>query len=170
MRAVREWISRLLGTLGRRRDDRDLREELELHLALAAEDAKCRDHSPDQSAPTVQREAGSMGRTIYNVRTMTVGLVAAIGIMGLRLSIVGLYGLVAYSASRRTREVGIRMAIGADRKAVLWMVPRQGLLLAMAGLALGSLFRMGIGRALAAAYLPARRASTINPISALRCE
>src|SRR5262249_44495898 len=77
---------------------------------------------------------------IYNVRTMEelyrmravsifnvlVGIVVAMGLMGLGLAIVGLYGLVAYAATRRTREIGIRMAIGASRSTVLRMVLQQG--------------------------------------------
>jgi putative ABC transport system permease protein len=152
---------------------------------------------------------------IFNVRTMEefyrlrtvsifniiIGLIAAMGVMGLALSIVGLYGLVAYGATRRTREIGIRMAIGADRPAVLRMVLRQGVILAtvglVVGLGFGFLARRGLaaafpgGRAentgfdfvafilvalsvlvatIVAAYIPARRASRINPTEALRYE
>ncbi len=150
---------------------------------------------------------------IYNVRTMEefyrmraisivnviVGIVAAMGAMGLGLSIVGLYGLVAYAASRRTKEIGIRMAIGAGRSTVLRMVLRQGMVLAVAGLGVGLLASMGAQRLLAAmfpggtpdanqivgystvaavvlaatlvaAYVPARRASRVNPTEALRYE
>jgi predicted permease len=147
---------------------------------------------------------------IYNVRTMEqlyrmravaifnvlITMVAAMGIMGLALAIVGLYGLVAYAATRRTREIGIRMAIGATRATVLSMVMRQGLLLVIVGLAVGLVASIGAGRlldaafpsgeqrqdivslllvapvvlavTLLAAYVPARRASRINPTEALR--
>lgn len=153
-----------------------------------------------------------VNQPIYDVRTMeefyqisTVGLmdiilgmVAAMGAMGLGLSIVGLYGLVAYAASRRTKEIGIRMALGADRAAVLRMVLRQGIVLSLAGLAVGLLASVGVGELLAAAfagaddtrdftslllvapvvlivtalaaYIPARRASRIEPMKALRYE
>jgi putative ABC transport system permease protein len=149
---------------------------------------------------------------IFNVRTMEdfyrnrssiiinvlVGTVGAMGLMGLGLAIVGLYGLVAYAASRRTREIGIRMAIGADRGAVLRMVLREGVTLAVAGLAIGLVLSVGAGELLnasfptgnnerdfvallivipivlavtfLAAYVPARRASSINPMQALRYE
>jgi len=149
---------------------------------------------------------------IYNVRTMgelyrmraisifnvLIGTVAAMGVMGLGLSIVGLYGLVAYAASRRTREIGIRMAIGADRRTVSLMVLRQGIVLAVVGLVLGLAASVGAGELLraafptgdnqrdsvallivipivlavtfVAAYLPARRASRVSPMQALRHE
>ena len=149
---------------------------------------------------------------IYNVRTMErlyhmraisifrvlVGTVGAMGLMGLSLAIVGLYGLVAYAATRRTREIGIRMAIGADRGAVLRMVLGQGLALSIVGLVLGLVASVGAGRLMAAAfaiggeerdltsllivipivlavtfvaaYIPARRASRVNPMQALRYE
>jgi putative ABC transport system permease protein len=118
--------------------------------------------------------------------------------MGLGLALVGLYGLVAYAASRRTREIGIRMAIGAERGTVLRLVLRQGLGLALTGLVVGLVASVGAGRLLIAAfpsgdnqrdltalflvvpivlavtfvasYIPALQASRIHPISALRQE
>jgi predicted permease len=147
---------------------------------------------------------------VYNIRTMEalyrmratrifnviVGTVLALGMMGLSLAIVGLYGLVAYAVSRRTREIGIRMAIGADRGVVLRMVLRQGIVLATIGLAIGLAGSVGAGQLLRAAfptggnehdfrallivvpivlavtslaaYVPARRAARVNPMQALR--
>jgi macrolide transport system ATP-binding/permease protein len=147
---------------------------------------------------------------IYNVRTMEafyrmravsifnvlVTIVGAMGLMGLGLSIVGLYGLVAYAATRRTREIGIRMAIGAGQASVLGMVLRQGVVLALVGLVVGLVASVGAGTLLRAAfpsgdnqrdlvapllvvpivlavtffatYIPARQASRINPMNALR--
>src|SRR5206468_3004293 len=149
---------------------------------------------------------------IFNVRTMEelyrmravsvfnvlVTIVAGMGAMGLGLAIVGLYGLVAYAASRRTREIGIRMAIGAERGTVLRLLLRQGLGLALTGLVVGLVASVGAGRLLiaafpsgdnqrdltalflvvpivlavtfAASYIPALQASRINPINALRQE
>jgi len=119
-----------------------------------------------------------------------------LGLMGLGLSIVGLYGLVAYAATRRTREIGIRMAIGAGRASVLRMVLGQGMWLALVGLAVGLVASVGAGQLLRAAfpsgndqrdvvapllvvpivlvvtflatYIPARQASRLNPMRALR--
>src|SRR3954471_14688114 len=147
---------------------------------------------------------------IYNVRTMDalyrmraisvfnvlISTVAALGLMGLGLAIVGLYGLVAYAATRRTREIGIRMAIGAGQRDVLQLVIRQAMGLATAGLAAGLGASGGAGQLLRAAfpsgndqrdpaallivmpivlavtglaaYIPARRASRIDPTLALR--
>jgi macrolide transport system ATP-binding/permease protein len=130
---------------------------------------------------------------------MVAEIVAGLGFMGLVLAIVGLYGLVAFSVSRRTREIGIRMAIGADRTKVIWMVLKQGLQLGSAGVAIGlvvSFFACSVlttqlwiatfnhvsplaYAAIAlplllitglATWAPARRASRVDPMRALREE
>ena len=147
---------------------------------------------------------------IYDVRTfgdfyharavsttnVVIQTVAAMGIMGLVLALVGLYGLVAYAAGRRTREIGIRMAIGAQRTSVLRMVMHQGLVLALIGIGIGLVASVGVEQLLKAgfggsktdfvayflvaptllaitmlaAYVPARRASRVDPMRALRYE
>jgi len=127
-----------------------------------------------------------------------VEAVAAMGVMALILAVIGLYGLVNYSVSRRTHEIGIRMAIGADQQGVLKMILRQGLVLALSGTTVGliagvaasrllrSMFILSFGNAnpalflaitlpllsvaMLAAYTPARRASRIDPLRALREE
>ncbi len=129
--------------------------------------------------------------------TVLIRTVGGMGLMGLALAVIGLYGLVAYSASRRTREIGIRVAVGATPSSVLRMVLRHGLLLTLAGgvvgvgasLLAGNALRVvfpfpDLGRVdlptylvvlpalvmttLLASYLPARRASHVDPLKALR--
>jgi ABC-type antimicrobial peptide transport system permease subunit len=126
--------------------------------------------------------------------------IAAMGLMSLTLAFAGLYGLVSSSVSQRTREIGVRMAIGADRGKVLRMVLAQGARTTVIGLGVGIALTMAADQALRAAfpggrtgagrglteyvvvilavlvvtslatYLPARRASRIEPTRALRHE
>jgi predicted permease len=139
---------------------------------------------------------------MYHERAITlpsiiVRTVGAIGLLGLILSLVGLYGLVAYTVARRTREIGIRMAIGADGSDVRSMVLRQGLTLALTGVMIGGVASVVVARVLSAllvgvgtpapsiyllvpialigltaatSYVPARRASQVDPLVALRDE
>lgn len=113
------------------------------------------------------------------------------------LATVGLYGLLAYTVARRTNEIGVRIALGAERKEVMWLVMRDALWLLALGVIFGlpaawaasrtiasmlfgltatdatTIFFAGallIGAGLLAAYLPARRASRVDPMVALRCE
>ncbi|HBY61424.1 MAG TPA: hypothetical protein DEH78_16505 [Solibacterales bacterium] len=124
-------------------------------------------------------------------------LVSALGLIGLTLALLGLYGLMTYSVSRRTKEIGTRMAIGATSGNVLRMVLRQGLLLAGVGMAFGGVLSYFTAKAVAiglaglgspsaltfvavpvallavsllACYVPARRASRVDPLRALRWE
>ena len=86
-------------------------------------------------------------RATYIARLLS-GSVAVMGAMGVTLAVVGLYGLVAYAASRRTREIGIRMAIGAQPRAVLRMVLGYGFVLSICGLVAGAAGSLAIGRLL----------------------
>src|SRR5438477_10418012 len=127
-------------------------------------------------------------------------LMSLFGVLAQQLASIGLYGVMAYSVSRRTQEIGIRMALGADRARVLKMILRQGLTLTLIGIALGaagayvltkyleSLTSMLFGVkprdpltfgaavalltfvALVACFIPARRATKVDPVEALRYE
>jgi putative ABC transport system permease protein len=130
-------------------------------------------------------------------RKFTLGLIALFGALALALAGVGIYGVIAYAVTLRTREIGIRMALGAERRAVLLMVLRTGGALTAAGLASGFLVSLILTRLLAsllfevratdlttsvvvavalaavallASYLPARRAASVDPMIALRYE
>ncbi len=118
---------------------------------------------------------------VYDVRTMhdfytqrgvktpaiIAQMVAAMGVTGMVLAVVGLYGLVAYSVSRRTREIGIRIAIGADPRKVVWMVLRQGLQLGAAGVAVGLVVAVFTCRAVAAGAWGGGTDSSFNRVGAL---
>jgi predicted permease len=131
---------------------------------------------------------------VKNLNRVVVRTVAGMGIMGLVLALIGLHGLTAYAVSRRTREIGIRMAVGALPGSMLRMVLRQGTLPSVAGIAVGVLASAGVGGliqsvfpgaaadavtyllivpivvvvVMLAAYIPARRAAHIDPLVALR--
>ena len=124
-------------------------------------------------------------------------LFTAFGALALLLATIGVYGLKAYDVSRRTREIGIRMALGATAANVRQLVVREGLRTTIVGLAIGTLMAAGIGKlvsgllyrvspfdplvltaaivvlstaSLLACYLPARRATRVVPLEALRSE
>jgi len=124
-------------------------------------------------------------------------LAAALGILGLTLALVGVYGVVSYSTSRRTHEIGIRMALGARPRDIWRIVFRQGLAIVVLGALIGILAALGLTRAMAsflygvnahdpltylavtflisavtllACYIPARRATKVDPMEALRYE
>ena len=80
-----------------------------------------------------------------NLNTVVVRTIAGMGAMGLVLALIGLYGLTAYAVSRRTREIGIRMAMGAMPASVLRMIMRQGALPSAAGIVLGVLASLAAG-------------------------
>ncbi len=124
-------------------------------------------------------------------------LFSVFGGLALALAVVGVYGVKAYSVARRTREIGIRMALGAQRQTVQWMILREGFVMLASGIGLGLLFAAGMGKLLSgilyevgafdplaftlapsllalaavlATWLPARRATRISPMVALRTE
>ena len=135
-------------------------------------------------------------QALWGVR-LVAEVIAAVGVVGLGLSVLGLYAVIAYSVSQRTREIGIRMAVGASERRVLGMVLRQGLTLAAVGVAIGMLAALALSSVLGdllngvnprdptaygsatavvftvtllATYIPARRASRVDPQSALRAD
>lgn len=141
-----------------------------------------------------QSLSGGNGFFIFRVGAI---LAASIGILGLTLAVVGVYGVVSFAASQRTHEIGIRLALGADRRAILRLVLRQGLVLVVGGVLSGAVLAWALTRSIAtllvgvsptdaltfvtatlllggiglwACYSPARRAMRVDPIVALRYE
>jgi ABC-type antimicrobial peptide transport system permease subunit len=138
----------------------------------------------------------AFGQSLF-VQRFGAGLLGAFGALALLLSVIGVYGVMAYSVSRRTKELGIRIALGAPRTTLIRSVMRQAARLAVVGAVVGvaaslMLARLisgllyGVGAAdpltflgvpaalvvaaLAASYLPARRAAAVDPLVALRNE
>ena len=168
--------------------------------------------SGESLAPAIRREVEKLGPDVAASDPKTIRqridesifqdrLVATVGgffgALALILAAVGLYGVMAYSAARRAREIGIRIAMGARRSAVLWMVLRGSLVLVLAGLAIGVPVSLVAARkvapvlfgirtddsltfvttaavllavGLASAFLPARRAASLEPMRVLRQE
>lgn len=168
--------------------------------------------SPAEAAALVQREARAIDPEIYLAEVGTMQdhlgyiyflprmaalMLTLVGVLALTLACVGLYGMVSYGVARRTRELGIRQALGADRRGVIGLVLKSGLGLVLIGTALGIAASLGLGRlverflygvggfdpmallaapvvlgavALLATFVPALRASRVDPVQALRSE
>jgi putative ABC transport system permease protein len=151
---------------------------------------------PDQPVYRVQALTDLMADTLAQPR-FNSRLLALFAVIALALAAAGVFGVISYAVTQRTREFGIRMALGAEAARVRALVLRHGLLLAVAGIAAGlagaaALARLidslwvGVdandplvfalvpavlaGVALLAAYLPARRATRVDPIIALRSD
>jgi predicted permease len=167
---------------------------------------------PGKVTAAIRREVRAVDANvpIYNVRTLETQLdeslsqerlVATLsswfGAFALLLAAIGLYGVLAYNVTRRTNEIGLRMALGAQRGGVIWMVLREALLLVGMGVAVGVPLALVLARSVSsllyglkptdaltisaaaiillavgavASYLPARRASCVDPMEALRYE
>jgi ABC-type antimicrobial peptide transport system permease subunit len=165
-------------------------------MAFAA--ARRTAHDLDANVPlynlrTLERQ---IERSLLNERLVAT-LSTAFGILATLLAVIGLYGVMAYTVARRTREIGVRMALGAATGDVLWLVMREVLVLVGCGIILGVVGASLLSRvvqsqlygltptdpltivaaalilgvvALLAGYIPARRATRVNPVLALRYE
>jgi putative ABC transport system permease protein len=150
----------------------------------------------DVYVPKLQPLEELLGRSLAQPRfnMILLGVFAAVAMM---LAAIGIYGVIAYGVAQRTKEIGIRMALGAQRGDMLSMVLRQGLILVAAGIAIGFIASLGATRllrtllfgvaandfsiyaivvlllaaaAFLASYIPARRAMRVDPMVALRYE
>lgn len=170
------------------------------------------DVSPAAVTPSLREQVRALDRDlpVFGERTMAqvaaesmsrrrfaMQLVGLFGILALLMAAVGIYGVIAYSVTQRTREIGIRVALGASRSAILRWVLKQGLVLTLAGVVVGLVGALALTRllrsllfgvgpadvltygalavlltvvALIACYVPARRATKIDPLIALRYE
>ncbi|MGB9153633.1 MAG: FtsX-like permease family protein, partial [Alphaproteobacteria bacterium] len=144
----------------------------------------------------MRTQSEQIDEMIYRERLMS-RLSSFFGLLALCLACIGLYGLLSYEVAQRTRELGIRMALGAKRSDLTGLVLRRGFFLVLAGVAAGGIAAFGITRfmmhllynvrpddpatfiavtalliliALAASLIPARRATRVDPMVALRCE
>jgi len=167
---------------------------------------------PAKLIPTIRSEVAALDKelSLHSVKTMSeqiqstlwqqhtaAGLIGVFGLLALALSAIGIYGVIAHIVGQRTREIGIRMALGANSRVVRRMIVKQGLTLAVTGVFLGLaaafvltrlmnslLYGVSatdpltyvfasmvlLGTALGACLVPARRATRVDPMIALRCE
>jgi len=149
---------------------------------------------PGQPLIAVRTIEGYFDQRVVKMMGLLTGTIAAMSLLGLVLAVIGLYGLMAWSVARRTREIGIRIAVGARRRDVLTMVFRHGIVLVAVGTVIGLLLSLLVSRAVTAAfsvppfnvtllvlvplgllavtalgaYVPARRASLLDPNLVLR--
>ena len=152
----------------------------------------------DASLPVFSMQAvdTTVEQSLFSERMLAM-LSAAFGLVATLLAAIGLYGVMAYTVSRRTREIGIRIALGAERRTVLWLVLREVAFITVAGIALAIPAAIALGGvvrsqlfgvsaadpwtmalaslvlgvvALVAGWLPARRAARVQPLLALRAE
>jgi predicted permease len=176
-------------------------------LARTAQDARAMLPSLDAAIRAIDPELGTRNAAVMEdriedspvayLRRSSAWLVGGFATMALLLSVIGLYGVVAYSVGQRTREIGLRVAMGAERGAVYRLLLGEAARLIVFGVALGACAAIGAARlmqtllfettpwdaptlavvavvlaaaALLASYLPVRRAASVNPIEALRVE
>jgi ABC-type antimicrobial peptide transport system permease subunit len=155
-----------------------------------------RSADPDMPVYDVRSMEDHMGIALLPAR-LGGSVLGLFGLLGLALAAVGIYGVMAYSVSQRRREIGIRVALGADRKSVLTLVLSEGMRLAIAGTMIGLVGALGasqlikgllynvqaidpvafigvplllVGVAAMAVYLPARKAAAAEPMRALKSD
>ncbi|MGB6687850.1 MAG: ABC transporter permease [Terracidiphilus sp.] len=163
-------------------------------LVLEPVQREIREIDPKIEVTDIRTGAKLMDQVLFSAR-MVLGMLGIFGLMALALASVGLYGVLAYSVSGRQREIGVRMALGASRAAILRLVLREGMMLVCIGAGIGLVLALLIGRAfsrmlfglnpadplslagaaaalilvaLLACYVPALAASRMDPMRALR--
>ncbi len=181
------WLGAALVIRAARGDPMTLKKDLQQAIWEVDKDL------PVSEASTVE---GHLSDLVAEPRLYTL-LLGAFATAALILASIGIYGVMSYSVTERTREIGIRMALGAKRLDVLTFVVRQGLLLAVTGVAIGVVLAFALTRVIssqlygisatdpltftliplllasvtvAACFVPARRATKVDPMIALRCE
>jgi predicted permease len=157
-----------------------------------------REMDPDQPVTDISTMDGVLrkARSSYQYYVIVLGIFAGMAVL---LAMIGVYGVLSYFVNQRTREIGIRLALGAQRSDVLWMVAKPGLKLSLIGAMIGIALALGLNRviaqhfwiyavettdpltysavtlvlvsiALLACYVPARRATNVDPMTTLRYE
>jgi ABC-type antimicrobial peptide transport system permease subunit len=181
----------------------DYRQEMVLHLRTVGEPSLLRSALRDRVLALdkgLMVEAATMRENLAasflpaRVAAVVLGLV---GLFGLSLAVVGIYGVISYSVSRRTGEIGLRMALGAESRDILRLVIGEGMALTLVGVGVGATLALALSRLLSrlligvsvadpvtfltvpllltavaifACWIPARRATKVDPMIALRCE
>jgi ABC-type antimicrobial peptide transport system permease subunit len=189
-------LEKMLGYSGPGRMHVVLRASGSVATLAQAIPAAVNDVEPDLVPTNIKTQTDQIDDSIARERMFT-RLLVIFGAFGVLLTCIGLHGVTSYSVARRTSEIGIRVALGARRAQVLWLILRQVLVVALAGLVIGVPIALALGPvvasllfglaprdvvtiaaavaallvvAIAAGWLPARRAARLEVVSALRQE